>query len=55
MNFDYRENGGKKSFLINLKEHYRVSQCGEQDYNANNEKNGDYYKIPSLSQFTDEL
>ena len=27
MNFDYEENGGKKAFLANPKQQYRVSQC----------------------------
>ena len=28
MNFDYKENGGKKAFLANPKHQYRVYQCG---------------------------
>ena len=31
MNFDYKENGGKKAFLLNPKHQYRVSQSGEHD------------------------
>ena len=31
MNFDYKENGGKKAFLANPKHQYLVSQCGEHD------------------------
>ena len=36
MNFDYKENGGKKAFPANPKHQYRVSDYGEHDYNANN-------------------
>ena len=42
MNFDYKENGGNKAFLANLKHQYRVSQQHEHDLIANNKKNGDY-------------
>ena len=38
MNFDYKENGGKKAFLANPKHQYHVSQCGEHDCSANNKK-----------------
>ena len=55
MNFDYKENGGKKVFLANLKHQYHVSQSGELDCCANNKKNGDYHVHPRLSHFTDEL
>ena len=55
MNFDYKENGGKKAFLANPKHQYHVSQCGELDCCANNKKNGDYHVHPHLSNFTDEL
>ena len=55
MNFDYDENGGKKAFFENLKHQYYVSQCEEHDCHANNKVNGDYYKYPSFSHFTDEL
>ena len=55
MNFDYKENGGKKAFLANPKQQYRVSQCGEHDCHANNKKNGDYYEYPSLSHFMNGL
>ena len=55
INFDYKENGRKKAFLANLKHQYHVSQYGEQDYCANNEKNGDYCEYPRLSHFTNEL
>ena len=41
MNFNYKENGGKKTFL--------AKPCGEHDYNAHNKNNGDYYEYPSLS------
>ena len=55
MNFDYKENDRKKAFLPNLKQQYRVSQCGEHDCHDNNKKNGDCYKYPCLSHFMDEL
>ena len=55
INFDYKENGGKKAFLANPKHQYHVSQCGEHDCNANNKKNRDYYEYPSLSHLMDEL
>ena len=45
----------RKAFLANQKHQYGVSQRDEQDCSANNERNGDYYEYPSLSQFTDEL
>ena len=38
MNFDQKENGGKKAFLSNAKHQYSVSQCGEHDCSANSEK-----------------
>ena len=41
--------------VANSKHQYRMSQCGEHDYSANNKKNGDDYEYPSLSHFTDEL
>ena len=44
-----------KAFLASPKHQGRVSQYGEHDCSANNKKNGDYYKYPNLSQFTDEL
>ena len=55
INFDYKENGGKKAFLANPKHQYHVSQCGEHDCSAHNEKNGDYNEYPSLSHFTNQL
>ena len=39
MTINYKENGEKKSFLANLKHQYRVSQCGEYNCSANNNKN----------------
>ena len=51
VNFDCKENGGKKAFLANPKDQYCVSQYGEHDCSANNKKNGDYYEYPSLSYF----
>ena len=55
MNFDYKENGGKKDFLTAPKPQYHVSQHGEHDFQANNKKNGDCFEYPSLSNFMDEL
>ena len=55
MSFAYKESDRKKGFLANPKHQYRVFQGGEQDCSANNRKNGDYYKRPSLSHFTDKL
>ena len=34
MDFDYKENSRKKTFLGNPKHQYRVSQCGELDCSA---------------------
>ena len=45
----------KKAFLGNPKHQYHVSQCGECDYSANNEKNRDYYEYPSLPHLMDEI
>ena len=55
MNFDHKENSGKKAFLTNPKHQYGVSQCGEHDGPTNNKKNGDYNGYQSLSHFMDEL
>ena len=44
----------RKALLANTKHQYRVSQYAEQDCGAHNEKNGDYYKYPSLTYFTNE-
>ena len=55
INFDYKENGRKKGFIANPKHQYHVSQCGEQDCHANNEKNRDYFEYPSLSPFQNKL
>ena len=53
MNFDCKENGGKKAFPTNLKHQYHVSQCGEIDYCTSDRRNGDYNKHQSLTHFTD--
>ena len=55
MNINYEVNDGKNTFLANPKHQCRVSQCREYDCGANNRKNGDYYKYPSLSYLMDEL
>ena len=44
----------RKAFLASPKHQYRVSQYGEYDYSAHNEKNGDYSEYPSLFHFMDE-
>ena len=44
----------KKAFLVNPKTQYHVSQCGEHDCSAHNERNEDYKEHPSLSHFTNE-
>ena len=41
MSFDYKENGGKKSFSFNPKSQYHESQCREQDCSTDNKRNGD--------------
>ena len=55
MNFDYRENDGEKALPANQKHQYHVSHYGENDCNANNQKNGHCYGYPSLSHFVDEF
>ena len=45
----------RKAFLINPKRQYRVSQYGEHDCSAHNEKKGDYNEYPSLPHFTNQL
>ena len=55
MNFDNKENDGKKAFLTNPKHQYCVCQCEELDCSATNKNNRDYYKYPSLHHFMDEL
>ena len=44
-----------KAFLANPKHQYCISEWEKHDCSANNEKNRDYYKYPSLSHFMDEL
>ena len=45
----------RKAFLANSKQQYRVSQCREHDYSANNKKNEGYYEYPCFTHFTTEL
>ena len=45
----------RKVFPANRKHQYNLSQYGEDDCSANNKKNRDYYKYPSLSHFSNEL
>ena len=44
MNFNYKENGGKKAILANPKHQYRVSRSGDHYCHANNKKNRYYYE-----------
>ena len=44
----------RKAFHENPKHRYHVSQCGEHDCGAHNEKNADYNEYPSLAHFTGE-
>ena len=55
MKFDYKENGGKKSFSSKSEETMSCVQWGEHDFSAQNEKNGHCYEYPSLYHFMDEL
>ena len=54
MNFNYKENRGKESYLAKPKHQYHVSQCGEHDCNAHNKNNGYYYEYLSLSDFMND-
>ena len=45
----------RKAFLVNPKHQYRVTQYGEHDSSAHNEKNEGYNEYPSSSHFTNEL
>ena len=45
----------RKAFPTKSKHQYRVSQYGEHDCSAHNEKNEDYNEYPSLSHFTNQL
>ena len=38
MNFDCKDNGGRKAFLAKLKHQYHVSQYGEHNCNAQSQK-----------------
>ena len=55
MIINYKESGGRKSFPANPKHQYRVSQCGDHNYSANNNNNGDYNGYPSLPHLMDKL
>ena len=55
MNFDYKGNGGKKSFSSKSKDQCRVFLYGEHGFRAHNKNNRDHYEYPSLTHFTDEL
>ena len=43
------------SFSCKFEASIHVSDYGEQDCSADNERKGDYYENPSLTHFTDEL
>ena len=45
----------EKLFFQIQNDEYHVSQWGEHDCRAHNQKNGFYYEYPSLTHFTDEL
>ena len=45
----------RRAFLANPRHQHHTSQWGEHDFSANNKKNGDYYKNPSLFDFTDNF
>ena len=45
----------RKVFLMKSKHHNYLSQQGEYDHGAQNEKKGDDYVNPCLSQLKDEL
>ena len=45
----------RNAFPANPKHQYRLSQRGEHDCSAHNNKKGDYYEYQSLSHFMDEL
>ena len=51
MNFEYKEYDEKKRFSYKSKALISFTQWGENDYNAYNKKNRDYYEYPSLPHF----
>ena len=55
MNFDFEENGGKKTLLANPKRQCDVSQWEKHDCRAYNKKNGDYYEYLGLFHFSNKL
>ena len=55
MNFDYKENGGKKVFPTNPKHQYHVPHRGEHDCSAHNKKNVDYNDNPGLTHLMEKL
>ena len=48
MNFDFKENGGKKSFSCKSKASMSCIRIWRTLFSANNKKNRDYYEYPSL-------
>ena len=55
MNFDYKKMVERKAFPIKPKQRHRVSQKEKQNCTAQSQKNGYYYKNPSLFYLMDEL
>ena len=55
MDFDYKENSGKKSFSYKSKTSVSCIPLWRHDYIASDKKNGDRYGYLSLSHFMDEL
>ena len=55
MNFDYTENGGKKSLSCKSRINIMYPNMENMITVPNHKKNGDYYENPSLIHFTDEL
>ena len=55
MNFDYKENGGKKSFSCKSKASISCIPIWKQDCRAKKKGIGDHFEYPSLSHFTDEF
>ena len=52
---NHKENGEKKSFSCQIKASISCTPRGEHDCSANNKKNEDYFKYPSLYHSTDQL
>ena len=55
MNFDFKENGGKKSISYKTKASISCTEWGEHIYGAKSERKVYYYKNPCSSNLRDEL